>query len=373
MKNAAEKRLVKDLLDHAGVTIDGDNPFDIQVHNPEIYPRIIAGGSLALGECYMDGWWDCEALDQFFERIMSARLDKKVRQSKAVLWVALKTRLTNPQSRAMAFQIGERHYDTGNDLFTVMLDKRLNYSCAYWQTANTLDEAQEAKLELTCRKLGLRPGMRVLDIGCGWGGFVIYAAEKYGAEVTGITVSREQVKLARRLSDGLPVTIELQDYRDLQGTFDRIVSIGMFEHVGVSNYRTFMRVVHRSLKKDGLFLLHTIAGNSSVRSVDPWIATYIFPNSMLPSARQITTAAEGLFVLEDWHSFGPHYDRTLMAWHRNFTENWHRIRETYDQRFYRMWTYYLLSCAGSFRARRNQLWQIVFSKIGHREGYLSIR
>jgi cyclopropane-fatty-acyl-phospholipid synthase len=373
LKYAAEKRLVQDLLDYAGVSIDGDSPHDVQVHNPMLYPRVIAGGSLALGECYMDGWWDCKALDQLFERIMSARLDKKVRQSKAVLWAALKTRLTNPQCRARAFEIGERHYDTGNDLFTVMLDKRMNYSCAYWPAANTLDEAQEAKLELVCRKLDLRPGMRVLDIGCGWGGFVIYAAEKYGAEVTGITVSREQVKLARRLSDGLPVTIELQDYRDLRGTFDRIVSIGMFEHVGVTNYRTFMQVVHRCLKKDGLFLLHTIAGNSSVRSVDPWIATYIFPNSMLPSARQITAAAEGLFVLEDWHSFGSHYDRTLMAWHRNFTENWHRIREAYDQRFYRMWTYYLLSCAGSFRARRNQLWQIVFSKNGLREGYLSIR
>jgi cyclopropane-fatty-acyl-phospholipid synthase len=373
VKNAAQKRLVQDLLDHAGVRINGDSPHDMKVHEPALYPRLVAGGSLALGECYMDGWWDCEALDQFFDRIMSARLDKKVRQSKAILWAALKTRLTNPQSRAMAFKIGERHYDTGNDLFTVMLDKRLNYSCAYWQAANTLDEAQEAKLELTCRKLELRPGMRVLDIGCGWGGFAIYAAEKYGVEVTGITVSREQVKLARRLCEGLPVKIELQDYRDLQGTFDRIVSIGMFEHVGVTNYRTFMQVVRRCLKRDGLFLLHTIAGNSSVRSMDPWIATYIFPNSMLPSARQITAAAEGLFVMEDWHSFGSHYDRTLMAWHRNVTENWHRIRETYDRRFYRMWTYYLLSCAGSFRARRNQLWQIVFSRNGLRQDYLSIR
>jgi cyclopropane-fatty-acyl-phospholipid synthase len=213
----------------------------------------------------------------------------------------------------------------------------------------------------------------VLDIGCGWGGFAIYAAEKHGVQVTGITVSREQVRRARRLSRHLPVNIELQDYRDLQGAFDRIVSIGMFEHVGVSNYRTFMRVVHRCLKEDGLFLLHTIAGNTSVRSVDPWIAKYVFPNSMLPSARQIAAAAEKLFVMEDWHSFGPHYDRTLMAWHHNVTTNWRRLREAYGQRFYRMWTYYLLSCAGSFRARRNQLWQIVFSKKGLKNGYVSIR
>ncbi|MFZ0241936.1 MAG: cyclopropane fatty acyl phospholipid synthase [Desulfobacterales bacterium] len=373
MQYAAQKRLVQDLLDHAGVRIDGDRPFDIRIHEDEFYPRVLAGGSLALGNCYMDGWWDCEALDQFFERIMGARLDEKVRQSRALIWAAIKTRLTNSQGYARAFDIGERHYDTGNDLFSIMLDKRLTYSCAYWRSAATLDQAQEAKLELTCRKLNLRPGMRVLDIGCGWGGLAIYAAEKYGARVTGITVSRAQLELARRHVDGLPVTFELQDYRDLKDTFDRIVSIGMFEHVGVSNYKTFMQVVHRCLKENGLFLLHTIGGNTSVRSLDPWIATYIFPNSMLPSARQITTAAEGLFFLEDWHSFGADYDRTLMVWYRNFTENWHRIRDTYGQRFYRMWTYYLLSCAGAFRAGRNQLWQIVFSKNGLKTGYASIR
>jgi cyclopropane-fatty-acyl-phospholipid synthase len=364
MKSPEEKRLIQQLLDHAGVRIDGQAPYDIKVHNPDFYPRLIAGGSLALGESYMDGWWDCEALDQFFERIMTARLDKKVRKSKAILWAAVKARLTGMHGRARAFEIGRRHYDIGNDLFTVMLDKRMNYSCGYWKEADTLDKAQEAKLELTCRKLGLEPGMRVLDIGCGWGGFVIYAAEKYRAEVTGVTVSAEQVKQAQRCCDSLPVRFELKDYRDIQGTFDRIVSIGMFEHVGFPNYRTYMQVVNRCLKDDGLFLLHTIGSNTSVRSVDPWIAKYIFPNSMLPSARQITNAAEGIFILEDWHSFGLHYDPTLLAWHRNFIENWHYLRDTYDQRFQRMWVYYLLSCAGSFRARRNQLWQIVFSKNG---------
>lgn len=373
MKLPAEKRLVQKLLDPAGVRIDGQRPFDIRVHNPDFYQRVIAGGSIALGESYMDGWWDCDALDQFFNRIMAARLDQKVRKSKAILWAAIKARLTNPQHRTRAFEIGERHYDIGNDLFTIMLDKRMNYSCAFWQHAETLDAAQEAKLELTCRKLKLEAGMRVLDIGCGWGGFAIYAAEKYGVEVTGVTVSREQVELARRCCKGLPVCIELQDYREIQGVFDRIVSIGMFEHVGVANYRTYMQVVHRCLKSGGLFLLHTIAGNRSVHSTDPWIAKYIFPNSVLPSARQITDAAEGLFVLEDWHSFGPYYDLTLMAWYHNFTENWHRIQNAYNQRFYRMWTYYLLSCAGTFRARRNQLWQIVFSKNGFQGGYPSIR
>jgi cyclopropane-fatty-acyl-phospholipid synthase len=364
MKGPGEKRLVQQLLDPAGVQIDGQAPCDIQVHNPEFYPRVIAGGSLALGESYMDGWWDCEALDQFFERIMAARLDKKVRKSKALLRAAVKVRLTRMHGKARAFEVGRCHYDIGNDLFAVMLDKRMNYSCAYWQEADTLDKAQEAKLELTCRKLGLEPGMRVLDIGCGWGGFAIYAAEKYRVAVTGVTVSGEQVKLAQNCCANLPVCFELKDYRDIQGTFDRIVSIGMFEHVGFTSYRTYMQVVNRCLKDDGLFLLHTIGSNTSVRSVDPWLAKYIFPNSMLPSARQITEAAEGIFIMEDWHSFGPHYDPTLIAWYQNFTDNWHYIQDAYDQRFKRMWVYYLLSCAGSFRARRNQLWQIVFSKNG---------
>jgi len=364
MKRPGARRLIQQFLDLADVRIDGHAPWDIKVHNPDFYPRVIAGGSLALGESYMDGWWDCEALDQFFERIMAARLDKKVRQSKALMWAAVKARLSGMYGRARAFEVGRRHYDIGNDLYTVMLDKRMNYSCAYWQEADTLDQAQEDKLALTCRKLRLAPGMRVLDIGCGWGGFAIYAAEKYRVAVTGVTVSGEQVKLGQRCCAGLPVSFELRDYRDIIGTFDRIVSIGMFEHVGMVNYRTFMQVVNRCLKDNGLFLLHTIGNNTSVRSVDPWLAKYIFPNSMLPSARQITQAAEGLFILEDWHSFGPHYDPTLMAWHRNFIDNWRCIRDAYDQRFQRMWAYYLLSCAGSFRARRNQLWQIVFSKIG---------
>ena len=369
MKQSRHERLVQRLLDHAGVRINGDRPFDIQVHNPSFYPRVIAGGSLALGESYMDRWWDCERLDRFFERITAARLDKIVRNSKAILWTVLKSRLANTQGRVRAYEIGEQHYDIGNDLFEAMLDKRMNYSCGYWKDAGNLDAAQEAKLELTCRKLKLSPGLRVLDIGCGWGGFAAYAAQKYGVEVTGVTVSREQVDGAQQCCEGLPVCIELQDYREIQGVFDRVVSIGMFEHVGASQYRTYMRVVQRCLKDDGLFLLHTIGGNATSKAVDPWIAKYIFPNSLLPSARLITAAAEGLFVLEDWHSFGPHYDCTLMAWYHNFTRNWHRLSEKYSQRFYRMWTYYLLCSAGAFRSRRNQLWQIVFSKNGLPGGY----
>jgi cyclopropane-fatty-acyl-phospholipid synthase len=365
MKKMKVEKIVQEMLDPSGIKINGDKPWDIQVHNPEFYERVMSGGSLALGESYMDGWWDCEALDQFFERILEKRLDKKIKiKSILLLLVMLKAKLINAQKKSKAYVIGRRHYDIGNNIFSVMLDKGLNYSCGYWKKAQTLDHAQEAKLDLICRKMGLRPGMKVLDIGCGWGGFARYAAEKYGAIVHGITVSREQVKLAQKFCQGLDVRIELKDYRALKEKFDRIVSIGMFEHVGHKNYGTYMKVVHRCLKSNGLFLLHTIAGNTSVGSTDPWINKYIFPNSMLPSAKQITTAAEGLFILEDWHSFGQYYDKTLIAWYKKFETNWNKLKEAYDERFYRMWTYYLLSCAASFRSRRNQVWQIVFSKNG---------
>jgi len=373
MQTSSAKGVVESILARLDVRIDGSRAWDICVHNPNFYTRVLAGGSLALGESYMDAWWSCKALDQFFDRILSAGLDQQVKKNWNVLWAAVQAKIINTQRPSRAAVVAKRHYDLGNPLFSNMLDRRMNYSCAFWEKADTLDEAQEDKLDLVCRKIGLKPGMTVLDIGCGWGGFARWAAEKYNARVIGITVSGEQLNFARQYCRGLDVTIELQDYRDLSGQFDRIVSIGMFEHVGSRNYRTFMQLVHRCLKPDGLFLLQTIAGNTSVNGTDPWLSKYIFPNSMLPSARQITSSCEGVLVLEDWHSFGPHYDKTLMAWHRNFTTNWDIIKSMYDERFYRMWTYYLLSCAGCFRSRQNQLWQIVFSKEGIRGGYPIIR
>jgi cyclopropane-fatty-acyl-phospholipid synthase len=212
--------------------------------------------------------------------------------------------------------------------------------------------------------LNLEPGMRVLDIGCGWGGAAKFAAERYGVKVVGITVSQEQEKAARELCQGLPVEIHLQDYRDINGVFDRVYSIGMFEHVGYKNYSTYMRVVVDRLKKDGLFLLHTIGANASYISNDAWVERYIFPNSMLPSQQQIAAAIEGKFVIEDWHNFGPDYDKTLLHWWKNFENHWNSLKDNYDERFYRMWRYYLLTFAGAFRARHNQLWQIVMSPKG---------
>ncbi|MBW2649357.1 MAG: cyclopropane fatty acyl phospholipid synthase [Deltaproteobacteria bacterium] len=362
------KQQAERLLGDVDVKINGTRPWDMKVHNERLYRRVLSQGSMGLGEAYMDGWWDCDRLDEFFHKILSEGLDKKVRDWKVVIQ-HLRATLLNLQRKSRAFHIGEHHYDMGNELYKSMLDKRMAYSCACWKNAKTLDQAQEAKLDLVAGKIGLKEGMKVLDIGCGWGSLARYAAEKYGAEVVGITVSKEQVRLGRELCSGLPVEIRLHDYRDVDEKFDHIVSLGMIEHVGQKNYRTFMEMVHRCLKDDGLFLLHTIGGNKSVKKTDPWINKYIFPNGMLPSIKQLGKAFEGLFVVENWQNYGTDYDRTLIAWFENFDRNWDKIKHIYDKRFYRMWKYYLLSCAGSFRARKNQLWQIVLSKKGSKDGW----
>ena len=357
------ERKLRTLLESAGIAVGGGNPWDITVHDPRFYKRVVTESHLGIGESYMDGWWDCPALDQFFYRVLRARLDAKVSQASRILGNLLGV-LVNLQKPSRAFTVGEVHYNVGNDLYEAMLDKRMLYSCGYWRDAANLDEAQENKLRLIFNKLDLAPGMRVLDIGCGWGGAARFAAEHYGVSVTGVTVSSEQKKKADELRNDLPVEVRLVDYRQLDGSFDRIYSIGMFEHVGVKNYRRFFEIARNCLKADGLFLLHTIGSKRSSTHTDKWTHKYIFPNSMLPSARQITTAAEGQQLIEDWHAFGNDYDHTLMAWHRNFEAHWPQLRHAYDERFYRMWRYYLLSAAGSFRARNVQLWQILFSNNG---------
>ncbi len=363
------------LLEAAGIRFNGPSPWDIQVRDPATYHAMLAAGSLGLGESYVAGAWECERLDALFHRLMSVDLDVKlVGTARLRLWLAaLRARLVNRQSRGRAFEVGERHYDIGNDVFEAMLDGELVYSCAWWQDARSLDEAQQAKLGMICRKLELSPGERLLDVGCGFGGLAAHAARHHGVEVTGVTVSREQQRLAEERCRGLPVRIELADYRDLRGRYDKAVSVGMFEHVGSRNYREFFRVMRRCLDPQGLFLLHTIGGHVTSRAIDAWIDRYIFPNGQIPSAAQVTRAAEGLFLLEDWHNFGPDYDRTLMAWHANFERAWPRLAGKYGERFHRMWRYYLLACAGFFRSRQGQLWQIVLSTRERAGGYRSWR
>jgi cyclopropane-fatty-acyl-phospholipid synthase len=359
---------VQTLLANAGITIGGHRPWDMQLHAPGVPERALARANLGLGEAYMDGHWDAERLDEFFARLLASRLDDKIRPAR-LLWHALAARWLNRQDSRRAWQVGERHYDLGNDFYADMLDPRMSYTCGYWAHASTLAEAQEAKLDMVCRKLRLRPGMRVLDIGCGWGSFMGYAAEHYGVHCVGVSISREQVDWARRRYAGLPLDFRLQDYRAVDEKFDAIASIGMFEHVGRKNHRDYMEVAHRCLDDGGLFLLHTIGKNERRSAPDPWVDKYIFPNGDLPSAGQIGDAADGLFVIEDLHNFGPDYDRTLMAWHANFERAWPRYAQRLGERFHRMWRYYLLSCAGAFRARDIQLWQWVLSRDGVAGGY----
>ncbi len=371
MQQTSYENKVGQLLAYANITPNGDQPWDIQINNPDLYKRVIGQGSLGLGEAYMDGWWDCDQLDEFFYRVLRARLQSKVTTMRDKLFYVY-AHLINRQTGKKAFEVGSQHYDAGNDLYERMLDKRMIYSCGYWQDAKSLDEAQEHKLELVCRKLKLEPGMRVLDIGCGWGGAARYVAEHYDVEVVGVSVSQEQVNLANERAGDLNVSYRFEDYRDLDEQFDRIFSIGMFEHVGYKNYDSYFEVVNRCLKDGGLFVLHTIGFQYTSEKVDPWIERYIFPNSILPSAELISKASGPFLKLEDWHNFGADYIKTLRAWSTNIEAAWDEL-PNYDQEFRRMWHYYLMCCTGSFMAYNNHLWQIVFTKGERTEPYQAVR
>ena len=364
------KKILTAFGEKADIRVNGDRPWDIKIHDERFYNRIFRGGSLALGESYMDGWWGAESLDQFFAKVTEHGQHAGFIKN-PFIHSALST-YTNLQSRMRAFEVGEKHYDLDNDLYEKMLDKRMVYTCAVWDGVDTLDEAQEQKLDLICKKIGLKEGDTVLDIGCGFGGFAKYAAEKYGAHVTGITVSKEQKKKADEVTEGLPVDIVISDYRDFEGQFDHVVSIEMFEAVGPKNFKVFMEKVASLLKDDGLFLLQTIGSRESIMVGEAWLDKYIFPNGILPSIKQIGESVEGVFVIEDVYNFGADYDPTLMAWFENFDASWDMLKDRYDERFYRMWKYYLLMCAGSFRSRNIQDWQIVFSKYGVKGGYKRI-
>lgn len=367
------KKALSEILESSGVEINGSHRWDIRVHDERFFARVLTEGSLGAGESYMDGWWDVDELDELFFRILRSDIEVRLRRHWRLLASIASERLVNRERKSKAGEIGKRHYDLGNDLFRATLDQRLAYSCAYWKNADNLDSAQENKLDLVCRKLGLTSGMRFLDIGCGWGSLVKYAAEKYDVSAVGINDSVEQTTLGKKLCSGLPAEIRRQDYRDVRGRFDRIASIGMFEHVGPKNYRTYMRAAYDCLEEDGLVLLHTLGMARGRRADDGFTKKYIFPVGILPTLAQIAKAAEGLFVIEDVHNIGAHYDPTLMAWYQNFESNWGELQQVYDERFYRMWKYYLLSSAGSSRARRFQVWQIVLSKRGVLEGYTPAR
>lgn len=366
------KQIIEQLLEKAQVRINGTRPGDICVHNDGFYGRVLSEGSLGLGESYMDGWWDSEQLDEFFSKFHTVQLDQAV-IDKRLIFNGLIARLFNMQNKRLSKRVAHRHYDLDNDFYSKMLGPRMQYTCGYWKRAGDLEEAQEHKLELICQKLQLCKGERVLELGCGWGGFAHYAAGKYGCIVTAYNISEQQVAYARRWCAGLPVEIIQADYREANGVFDKVAAIGLCEHVGFKNYRTLMETAHRTLKRRGLFLLHTIGNNVSVTTADPWFDKYIFPGGMLPSVAQLSAAMNGLLVMEDWHNFGPDYDKTLMVWQDNIDRHRDELKVMCDERFYRAWRYYLLCLAGSFRARKVHLWQIVMSKQGVLGGYESVR
>jgi cyclopropane-fatty-acyl-phospholipid synthase len=357
------------LLAKADIIINGNRAWDVQVRDPRACARVLRDGTIGFGEAFMAGWLDCERVDQMIDRAYRAELTKRIEVLRWAIVQAIKSTLNPFGSRSRSFEIGEWHYDTGNDLFEIMLDKYMIYSCGYWQHAQTLEAAQSDKLELICRKLELEPGMRLLDIGCGWGGLARYAAEHYGVSVVGITVSQQQIELGRRLSAGLRVELLYADYRELNETFDRVVSVGMFEHVGRRHYRDFFRACERCLKPAGILLLHTV-GYLKQQAINPWYDKYIMPGVEFPTVANIVENAGKNLVLEDFHTWhGSHYDKTLMAWFERFDAGWDKLKHHYDDTFRRMWKLYLQGCAGAFRAERMRVWQLVFSKGGIPGGY----
>ena len=359
---SSQQKIIEELLALTDIEVNGSRPWDIRVLNNNFYSRVLKDPSMQMGETYMDGWWESDQLDETINKLLRAKLGYKLRKNKRLAWRIMMAKLFNFQAKDKAFIVGEKHYDIGNDLYRAMLDPRMIYTCAYFRDTDNLDLAQEAKLDMVCKKLNLQKGQKVLDIGCGWGGFLKYAAEKYGVEGVGISVSKEQIAYGQEMCRDLPIELRLQDYRDINEKFDHVISLGMFEHVGYKNYRTYMEVVHKALKDEGCFLLHTIGLHFSVVKGGSWLSKYIFPGAMLPSVTQIGKASERLFIIEDMHNIGPYYDRTLMCWFENFDAHYPELKEKYDERFYRMWKYYLLSSAGNFRSRDAQVWQILLSK-----------
>ncbi|PCI25442.1 cyclopropane-fatty-acyl-phospholipid synthase [Candidatus Peregrinibacteria bacterium] len=368
-----------EMLQEAGITVNGSNPWDIHIHNDNFFLRLLFYGTVALGESYVDGWWDVEKLDQFVYKLLDAKLvdHKSYTLQHPIAKILNKLRFLSPlffnkQNKTQASKDVKYHYNIGNDLFEAMLDKRMNYSCAYWKNAKNLDEAQEAKLDMICKKLKLEPGMSVLEIGCGWGGFAKYAIEKYGVRVRGITLSENQRDYALKYCKGLNFQADIIDYREIQGQYDRVVSIEMIEHVGPKNYQEYFQVIDRCLKKEGLCLIQFDGKSESLHWNDVWIEKYIFPNTVTPSPKQITTAIENLFFIVDWEDFTKDYHTTMMEWDKNIDKNWETLKKNYDERFYRMWKFYLLYCPATALAKSQHLWQVVFQKTDSQQDYYRV-
>ncbi|MGA8164778.1 MAG: cyclopropane fatty acyl phospholipid synthase [Waddliaceae bacterium] len=373
------KSIAQRMLESANVKINGPNPWDIQVLDERFYKRLFLAQTLGVGESYMDGWWSCDRLDE-----LSFRIQRHLNQDR-FLYVLLNFYqnighfFINKQTKLRSLAVAEQHYNLNNSLYHAMLGETMAYTCGYWKQATDLSSAQLAKYDVICRKAQLKSGEKVLELGCGWGGFAKYAAENYGATVDAVNIAREQIHYAQTLCRGLPIRLHTCDYRDVDFynphriQYDKVISIGLCEHVGHKNYGRFLGLVRNQLKEDGLFLLHTIGKNVTTAVTDRWVQKYIFPGGMLPTLKLLSQASEKHFVIEDMHNFGADYDKTLMAWHHNFERAWPNFNDQFDERFYRMWSYYLLGSAGAFRARTMQLWQLILSPKGKLNGYMSLR
>ena len=351
--------------DHEYQVGTGQPVFTVDFKKPIPVSRLLTSTSLALGEAYMDGDLEIEgnlynALDHFLGQMGKFSTDEG----------ALKKLIHTSLSKKNQEKEVASHYDIGNDFYKLWLDSTMSYSCAYFAHENdTLYEAQVNKVDYILKKLHLEKGMSLLDIGCGWGFLLIEAARKYGVKGTGITLSHEQYKefqkriKEQKLEDLL--TVELMDYRDLPKsgmTFDRVVSVGMVEHVGRENYPFFVQDAAKALKPGGLFLLHFISSVTE-HAGDPWIKRYIFPGGVIPSLREMISAMgdEGFHVL-DVENLRLHYNKTLLCWEKNYREHLDQVREMFDVRFVRMWDLYLSACAATFHNGIIDLHQILASK-----------
>jgi len=394
-QHSSYRQAVQKILSPLDIQINGNRPWDMIVYDQETYKRILSEGSLGLGESYINGGWDSLQLDEFFCKLTKDKPDIKTFNPRVIIPI-LASKLFNPQREGKSKRVIDQHYNLGNHFYTQMLDRNyMQYSCAYFKDTDNLDEAQKNKLELICGKLHLpKKGEgqtdRILEIGSGFGGFAKFATTNYNCEVTGYNISREQAAFSRELTKDLPVKIMELDYRDAivsrnKESFNKVVSIGFWEHAGPKNYRTGMEIVDFCLKPEGLFLLQTIGRhNNHGKRFDSWINYRIFPGGCLPFASEILESSEGLFRLEDVHNFGHYYADTLGAWFKNFDSNWKQFKEENGEefykklkvsfkdwpdfekdegeKFYRMWKYYLLSCKGAFESGSIDLYQFVFSK-----------
>ena len=347
-------------------------PLSVQPISDEVLAIGKRGGLFGLGEAYVDGKFESQDLEGLLLAFAESPHAKRASWTGAMWRLFLEGALKNTQVGARAFEVARHHYDLGNDLFRVMLDPSMSYTSGLFEgETTTLAAAQEAKLRRLCQKLRLAPGMRVLDIGCGWGNFALFAASHYGVEVTGLTVSEEQLRYIEGVKGQLPIDILLCDYNKFNPgkPFDRIVSIEMIEAVGKKNLNGYFASVSRSLKPGGRFALQAICGDTFNRYSQPalnqfilWLMKNIFPNGYIPNLEELIRPARGEFVLESLSELPGSYERTLRAWNDNFNAGFSDLAAKYSPRFKRMWNFYLLGCAAMFVSRLVQVHHLVFIK-----------